>query len=31
MNRPYGICITPENDIYIADAGNKVIMKLAFM
>ena len=31
MNRPYGICITPENDIYVADAGNKVIMKLAFM
>lgn len=31
MNRPFGICITPENDIYISDAGNKVIMKLAFM
>jgi len=31
MNKPVGICITPENDIYVADAGNKVIMKIAFL
>lgn len=31
LNKPVGICITPDNDIYISDAGNKVIMKLAFM
>ncbi len=31
MNKPVGICITPDNDIYVSDAGNKVIMKIAFL
>lgn len=31
MNGPVGICITPDNDIYVSDAGNKVIMKIAFL
>lgn len=31
LNWPAGICLSPNGDIYIADAGNRVIMKLMFL
>lgn len=31
LSYPTGMCITPDNDIYICDQGNHVIMKLEFM
>ena len=31
LNWPIGICLSPNGDIYIADAGNRVIMKLMFL
>lgn len=31
MNEPRGICLSPGGDIYIADNGNRVIMKLIFI
>lgn len=31
MDQPIGICISPENDIYISTAINRVILKLAFL
>ena len=31
MDQPIGICISPENDIYITTAVNRVLLKLAFL
>ncbi|MCH4100908.1 MAG: hypothetical protein LKF06_10105 [Prevotella sp.] len=31
MNEPFGLCLTPDGDLYISDRGNSIILKLQFL